>query len=117
MLVKGIDAICLYLDFEIVTRLRNDGLFDDSLSDNSRWWQRWISVSCNLTRAHKSLRWSATVRKWSTSDKAEHITISVHDGSTVVSRPWTGIKNAGLPWELGVAETRRPSWWSAQDWF
>lgn len=38
--------------------------------------------------------------------KAEHITISGHDGGTGASS-WTGIKNAGLPWELGVAETHQ----------
>nr|XP_014291761.1 glutamate synthase [NADH], amyloplastic isoform X1 [Halyomorpha halys] len=38
--------------------------------------------------------------------KAEHITISGHDGGTGASS-WTGIKNAGLPWELGIAETHQ----------
>lgn len=38
--------------------------------------------------------------------KAEHLTISGHDGGTGASS-WTGIKNAGLPWELGVAETHQ----------
>ncbi|KAK9746909.1 Glutamine amidotransferases class-II [Popillia japonica] len=38
--------------------------------------------------------------------KAEHITVSGHDGGTGASS-WTGIKNAGLPWELGVAETHQ----------
>lgn len=38
--------------------------------------------------------------------KAEHITISGHDGGTGASS-WTGIKHAGLPWELGVAETHQ----------
>ncbi|KAK7580461.1 hypothetical protein V9T40_001090 [Parthenolecanium corni] len=38
--------------------------------------------------------------------KAEHITISGHDGGTGASS-WTGIKNAGVPWELGVAETHQ----------
>ncbi|XP_034109012.1 uncharacterized protein LOC117571121 [Drosophila albomicans] len=38
--------------------------------------------------------------------KAEHIVISGHDGGTGASS-WTGIKNAGLPWELGVAETHQ----------
>ncbi|WAR06760.1 GLT1-like protein [Mya arenaria] len=32
--------------------------------------------------------------------KAEHIVISGHDGGTGASS-WTGIKGAGLPWELG----------------
>ena len=47
--------------------------------------------------------------------KADHILISGHDGGTGASR-WTGIKYAGLPWELGLAETHqtlvleRPSW-------
>ncbi|KAK7108161.1 hypothetical protein V1264_015947 [Littorina saxatilis] len=38
--------------------------------------------------------------------KAEHITISGHDGGTGASS-WTGIKNAGLPWELGISETHQ----------
>lgn len=38
--------------------------------------------------------------------KAEHITVSGHDGGTGASS-WTGIKNAGLPWELGIAETHQ----------
>lgn len=37
---------------------------------------------------------------------AEHVLISGHDGGTGASR-WTGIKNAGLPWELGLAETHQ----------
>ncbi|KAL6848634.1 hypothetical protein ACP4OV_021217 [Aristida adscensionis] len=37
---------------------------------------------------------------------ADHILISGHDGGTGASR-WTGIKNAGLPWELGLAETHQ----------
>lgn len=38
--------------------------------------------------------------------KAEHVVISGHDGGTGASS-WTGIKSAGLPWELGVAETHQ----------
>lgn len=38
--------------------------------------------------------------------KSEHLTISGHDGGTGASS-WTGIKSAGLPWELGVAETHQ----------
>ena len=38
--------------------------------------------------------------------KSEHILISGHDGGTGASS-WTGIKGAGLPWELGVAETHQ----------
>ncbi|KAL2314381.1 putative glutamate synthase [NADPH] [Schizosaccharomyces pombe] len=38
--------------------------------------------------------------------KADHILVSGHDGGTGASR-WTGIKYAGLPWELGVAETHQ----------
>jgi glutamate synthase (NADPH/NADH) len=38
--------------------------------------------------------------------KAEHVTISGHDGGTGASS-WTGIKSAGLPWELGLAETHQ----------
>lgn len=38
--------------------------------------------------------------------KAEHLVISGHDGGTGASS-WTGIKSAGLPWELGIAETHQ----------
>ncbi|GAB1607751.1 glutamate synthase [NADH], amyloplastic-like [Argonauta hians] len=38
--------------------------------------------------------------------KAEHITVSGHDGGTGASS-WTGIKYAGVPWELGVSETHQ----------
>merc|ERR1719334_2946890 len=38
--------------------------------------------------------------------KSEHILISGHDGGTGASS-WTGIKGAGLPWELGVSETHQ----------
>ena len=37
---------------------------------------------------------------------AGHVLISGHDGGTGASR-WTGIKHAGLPWELGLAETHQ----------
>ncbi|KAJ4821312.1 NADH-dependent glutamate synthase [Rhynchospora pubera] len=37
---------------------------------------------------------------------ADHVLISGHDGGTGASR-WTGIKNAGLPWELGLAEAHQ----------
>jgi glutamate synthase (NADPH/NADH) len=38
--------------------------------------------------------------------KAEHLTISGHDGGTGASS-WTGVKHGGLPWELGLAETQQ----------
>lgn len=37
---------------------------------------------------------------------ADHVLISGHDGGTGASR-WTGIKSAGVPWELGLAETHQ----------
>ncbi|KAE9464705.1 hypothetical protein C3L33_03344, partial [Rhododendron williamsianum] len=37
---------------------------------------------------------------------ADHVLISGHDGGTGAAR-WTSIKNAGLPWELGLAETHQ----------
>ncbi len=39
-------------------------------------------------------------------ERADHILISGHDGGTGASR-WTGIKYAGLPWELGLTETHQ----------
>ena len=38
--------------------------------------------------------------------KSDHIVIAGHDGGTGAS-PLTSIKHAGLPWELGVAETHQ----------
>ena len=38
--------------------------------------------------------------------KADHITVSGHDGGTGAS-PLSSIKHAGLPWELGIAETQQ----------
>ena len=38
--------------------------------------------------------------------KADHITISGHDGGTGAAA-WTGVKNCGLPWELGLAEAQQ----------
>jgi glutamate synthase (NADPH/NADH) large chain len=37
---------------------------------------------------------------------ADHILVSGHEGGTGAS-PLTGVKNAGLPWELGLAETHQ----------
>jgi len=37
---------------------------------------------------------------------ADHILISGHDGGTAAS-PLTSVKHAGLPWELGLAETHQ----------
>jgi glutamate synthase (NADPH/NADH) large chain len=38
--------------------------------------------------------------------KADHVTISGHDGGTGAS-PWSSVKHAGSPWELGLAETQQ----------
>ena len=38
--------------------------------------------------------------------KADHVTISGHDGGTGAS-PWGSIKHAGSPWELGLSETQQ----------
>mmetsp|Transcript_53217 Transcript_53217/g.79483 ORF Transcript_53217/g.79483 Transcript_53217/m.79483 type:complete len:1366 (+) Transcript_53217:107-4204(+) len=37
---------------------------------------------------------------------ADHVTVSGHDGGTGAAA-WTGLKGAGLPWELGLAETQQ----------
>ena len=47
-----------------------------------------------------------TVAAGVTKAKAEHLVIAGHDGGTGAS-PLTSIKHAGLPWELGVAETHQ----------
>ncbi len=38
--------------------------------------------------------------------KADHVTIAGFDGGTGAS-PWSSIKHAGTPWELGLAETQQ----------
>ncbi|HVB49779.1 MAG TPA: glutamate synthase-related protein, partial [Burkholderiales bacterium] len=38
--------------------------------------------------------------------KSDHVTVSGHDGGTGAS-PWSSIKHAGTPWELGLAETQQ----------
>src|SRR5438445_293730 len=37
---------------------------------------------------------------------ADHVVIAGHDGGTGAS-PWSSIKHAGTPWELGLAETQQ----------
>jgi glutamate synthase (ferredoxin) len=38
--------------------------------------------------------------------KADHVVIASHDGGTGAS-PWSSIKHAGSPWEIGLAETQQ----------
>jgi glutamate synthase (NADPH/NADH) large chain len=38
--------------------------------------------------------------------RSDHVTIAGHDGGTGAS-PWSSIKHAGTPWELGLAETQQ----------
>ena len=38
--------------------------------------------------------------------KSDHVTIAGHDGGTGAS-PWSSIRHAGTPWELGLAETQQ----------
>ncbi len=38
--------------------------------------------------------------------KADHVGIAGHDGGTGAS-PWSSIKHAGSPWEIGLAETQQ----------
>ena len=38
--------------------------------------------------------------------KSDHVVISGHDGGTGAS-PWSSIKHAGTPWEIGLAETQQ----------
>ena len=47
-----------------------------------------------------------TIAAGVTKAKTDHLVISGHDGGTGAS-PLTSIKHAGLPWELGVAETHQ----------
>jgi len=47
-----------------------------------------------------------TIATGVTKAHADHIVIAGHDGGTGAS-PLTSIKHAGLPWELGVAETHQ----------
>ncbi|GJM13346.1 MAG: glutamate synthase [Pseudohongiella sp.] len=47
-----------------------------------------------------------TIAAGVTKAKTDHLVIAGHDGGTGAS-PLTSIKHAGLPWELGVAETHQ----------
>ncbi len=47
-----------------------------------------------------------TIAAGVTKAKADHLVICGHDGGTGAS-PLTSIKHAGLPWELGIAETHQ----------
>jgi glutamate synthase domain-containing protein 2/glutamate synthase domain-containing protein 1/glutamate synthase domain-containing protein 3 len=47
-----------------------------------------------------------TIAAGVTKAKTEHLVIAGHDGGTGAS-PLTSIKHAGLPWELGIAETHQ----------
>jgi glutamate synthase (NADPH) large chain len=38
--------------------------------------------------------------------KSDHVTIAGHDGGTGAA-PWSSVKHAGTPWELGLAETQQ----------
>jgi glutamate synthase (NADPH/NADH) large chain/glutamate synthase (ferredoxin) len=38
--------------------------------------------------------------------KSDHVVIAGHDGGTGAS-PWSSIKHAGIPWEIGLAETQQ----------
>ena len=47
-----------------------------------------------------------TIAAGVTKAKTDHLVIAGHDGGTGAS-PMTSIKHAGLPWELGIAETHQ----------
>ena len=47
-----------------------------------------------------------TIAAGVTKAKTDHLVIAGHDGGTGAS-PLTSIKHAGLPWELGIAETHQ----------
>ncbi|MEI8324252.1 MAG: glutamate synthase-related protein, partial [Betaproteobacteria bacterium] len=47
-----------------------------------------------------------TVAAGVTKCKADHVVIAGHDGGTGAS-PWSSIKHAGSPWEIGLAETQQ----------
>ena len=47
-----------------------------------------------------------TVATGVTKCKSDHIVIAGHDGGTGAS-PWSSIKHAGGPWEIGLAETQQ----------
>ena len=47
-----------------------------------------------------------TVAAGVTKAKADHMVVAGHDGGTGAS-PWSSIKHAGSPWEIGLAETQQ----------
>ena len=57
----------------------------------SSWWPRWA--------------WARSPRAWPR-PTADVVLISGHDGGTGAS-PLTSLKHAGIPWELGLAETQQ----------
>jgi glutamate synthase (NADPH/NADH) large chain len=47
-----------------------------------------------------------TIAAGVTKCKSDHVVIAGHDGGTGAS-PWSSIKHAGSPWEIGLAETQQ----------
>lgn len=70
-----------------------------------------FDLKCSNPEARISVKLVAeigvgTIAAGVTKAKSDHIVIAGHDGGTGAS-PLTSIKHAGLPWELGVAETHQ----------
>ncbi|TMH31476.1 MAG: glutamate synthase subunit alpha, partial [Betaproteobacteria bacterium] len=68
-------------------------------------------LRCGNPRARVSVKLVAevgvgTVAAGVAKANADHVTIAGHDGGTGAS-PWSSIKHAGTPWELGLAETQQ----------
>ncbi|KAI8451064.1 hypothetical protein BY996DRAFT_8541174 [Phakopsora pachyrhizi] len=85
------------------------GVTSNYLADNLK--QLIYDLKCANPRARVSVKLVSEVGVGIVASgvakaKADHILISGHDGGTRASR-WTGINYAGLPWELGLAETHQ----------
>lgn len=70
-----------------------------------------FDLKCSNPEARISVKLVAevgvgTIAAGVTKAKSDHIVIAGHDGGTGAS-PLTSIKHAGLPWELGLAETHQ----------
>ena len=71
----------------------------------------WAAENALATRKHALTSFlpplfTSTVAAGVVKGHADHVLISGHDGGTGAAK-WTSIKSAGLPWELGLAETHQ----------
>jgi len=91
----GATAVNPYMAYETIYDLIDQGLVTDIVYEKAK---------ANYIKA--SMKGVGTVAAGVAKGHADVILISGHDGGTGAS-PQSSIKHAGLPWELGVAETHQ----------